>query len=210
MKNFKKIIFFILLFSRISVNAQPISADRMNVLYLGVDNPISVYEEGGKSVKVKVSGCNATTTGSGNSYIIHVEQVGEVTVKLQRGKAPPKTFVLRVKPIPNAVACFTPGGESSLTLKPSELKLLRGVIPDLRNFDFTVQLTMESFEVVKMAVNGTKTIVQNEKRAGFYENTRNLLDSAVAGDVFIFRNIKSKYPFESTPRQLNDIVVFVN
>ena len=48
-----------------------VSADKMNVFYMGVENPLTVAAAGVSSNDVRVSFGDAITgTGSGNSYVV--------------------------------------------------------------------------------------------------------------------------------------------
>ena len=78
-----------------------VSADKMNVFYIGVDNPISVAVAGASSNAVKVSATGgANVSGRNGNYIVKATKPGEIKINVN---APgiQKSFDFRVKRIPD-------------------------------------------------------------------------------------------------------------
>src|SRR5690606_22710382 len=57
-----------------------VSPDAMNVLYIGVDNPISVSAPGIPKESLSVSGEGVTVSGSAGKYVAHVTQPGTASI----------------------------------------------------------------------------------------------------------------------------------
>lgn len=84
-----------------------ISADKMKVLYIGIDNPISIAVPGITSDKIKVTVTNGNITGGNGKYIVKVneatESIIEVTAEIRPGelkKVGSETFSIRHIPAP--------------------------------------------------------------------------------------------------------------
>ncbi|MBR1769307.1 MAG: gliding motility protein GldM [Bacteroidales bacterium] len=136
--------------------AQPsvtISATKMNVFYIGVDNPVSVGAPGvnSKDLIVSIAGSNGATIrpdGTG-SYIVRVQTQGKCTITAS-AKIGNQTRVLgsmeyRIKPIPKPVAKI--GNYSGGKIAKESLLTLKGFRVDMEGFDFPVQYTVSSYQM---------------------------------------------------------------
>ena len=138
-------------------NSAVISADKMNVVYRGVANPMTISVPGVKNVNASAPGLRATS-GAGQ-YVIDVTtlQAREVTISVTAelpGGAPfsdRKTF--RVKDIPRPVG--TVRGETGtvrMQRQNLEISTVGAALPD---FEFDVDLRVTGF---KFRVPGQPTI----------------------------------------------------
>ncbi len=84
-----------------------VSLDKMNVFYIGVDNPISVSAAGVSSndVKVTASGVNVANKGGGHFIVTRNHARRRATITVSGGGAS-QTFKYRVKRIPDPVPMF--------------------------------------------------------------------------------------------------------
>ena len=105
------VIFLAILFSHQlfaqTNNMAVISADKMKVLYIGIDNPISIAVPGITSDKIQVTITNGNITGGNGKYIVRVnkatESIIEVTAEIRPGefkKVGSDTFSTRHIPSP--------------------------------------------------------------------------------------------------------------
>jgi gliding motility-associated protein GldM len=185
-----------------------LSADKMNVFYIGVDNPISIAAAGVNSNKLQVSGSGGgiSLTGSGKSRVVRVSAPGEATVTVSAGnEMAPAKFPFRVKRIPDPIACFRPGGESSGLVGSGEMKVQQGVIGDLRNFDFDVKCEIQGFEITYHKKREDPVTSQN---VGTRMDSKSqlMLSRAMPGDTYYFDNIKARCPGDAAGRKLNSMV----
>jgi len=169
-------------------NTATISAEKMNVVYAGLDNPISVSFAGVPNDKVTVSSSigGLTKTGDGK-YNIKPTSGRELVITasgtLPDGKVVSDKRVFRVKPIPQPQGIVR--GEPSPKGPVSNLGAVTvGVrMPD---FDFDVNLIVTEFTVVfpkgSVRIEGTK----------LNDEAKRLAESLKPGDVVKFINIKSK------------------
>src|SRR5690606_16795271 len=88
-----------------------VSPDKMNVLYIGVNNPVSVSAPGTPTDKINVSMSGGSISGSGGKYNVRVTSPGTARISVSAEVAPGKTQTLsttefRVKRIPDPIAKF--------------------------------------------------------------------------------------------------------
>ncbi len=145
-------------------NSAVISAEKMNVLYKGVDNPLSISVPGIPDNKVRVSAPGIRKVKSGQ-YLINVtghkgrtvDIVVSWTLPNGQKKSDKKTF--RVKNIPNPVGTISgQDGYVKLPRRNVEIGTVAATLPD---FDFDVKLITTGFDFKApgqptIHVNGTK------------------------------------------------------
>ena len=112
-KTFYLLAFAAILFScNLIKESEPVlsvSADKMNVLYIGVDNPITiaVSDVTNENIKVKIS--KGEIRGSNGKYIVRVKEKGSVTIEVSDRDKRTGTADFRVKSFPDPYA--TIGGK---------------------------------------------------------------------------------------------------
>ena len=183
-----------------------VSADKMNVMYVGVDNPISVVAAGISSNALRVSasggGIQLSPSGTGK-YIARVSKPGKATITVSGGGLQPTSFEFRVKPIPDPVAQL--GGETSGDVGNGTFKAQQGVIAVLENFDFDARCQIAGFELVYAPKRKDPVPVTNGG-ATFNSQARNLVNQAKPGDTYYFNNVRAKCPGDVASRKINPMV----
>jgi gliding motility-associated protein GldM len=120
-----------------------VSADKMNVFYIGVDNPVTVSPGvGWDKASASLSG-NGSMSGSGDNRTVRVSG-GDVTINVTaENKTTP--FKFRVKTIPDPYAMIGPskGGKMASNV----FKAQDFIRAQLDNFDFDVKFTVVSATV---------------------------------------------------------------
>ncbi len=129
-----------------SANAS-IALDKMNVLYIGVDNPVTIAASGGGDDKV-----NATISGGGSlrkigpgKYIASVGTVNDntlISVSVDGKLAGQSQF--RVRTIPDAQA-YVGGKPSGSNVSRGEFVAQGGVGAGIKNFPFELSYDVVSF-----------------------------------------------------------------
>ncbi|MFY9310686.1 MAG: gliding motility protein GldM [Bacteroidia bacterium] len=181
--------------------ALTVAADKMNVVYLGLDNPISVSVPGIPNERLSVSATNATLKNAGDGkYIVNVKGGKtvdvSVTATMESGERRNMgTMSFRVKRIPDPKPKFAGVvGRTSITL--SELQTTRGIFADYENFEFSVVCKVTSFEMVypsqgmQLSINGTGNVITPEMLAVFKKLKKN--------ERIRFENIKAVGPDGNT------------
>lgn len=127
-----------------------VSPDAMNVLYIGVDNPVSISAPGVpvEGLKLSGSGVSLTSKGSGK-FIARVSNPGEVALNVSAtidGKTQnlgASTF--RVKRIPKPTARV--GGKTGGRISAAQLRGQSVVSAALDNFDFDAKFRITKFNM---------------------------------------------------------------
>lgn len=138
----------------VAAPAVAVAAEKMNVIYIGVDNPVSVSAAGVSptDLLVNVSGCGATKTGgAGGKFIFRATTPGtmqvSVSAKTKDGTKPQgKPTPFRVKKIPDPTPKL--GGrlvQGICDYKKIELAAIAGVGAEVPGFDFDVKFPVMSF-----------------------------------------------------------------
>ena len=144
-------------------NAAVISADKMNVVYRGVQNPMTISIPGVGSVSANAPGLSPA--GGAGKYNMNVTTLKQREVKINvRGKLPggetvsdSKTF--RIKDIPRPVGTVR-GEEGSIKMQRNGLEIST-IGADLPDFDFQLKLNVTGF---KFRVPGQPTVRVNGSR----------------------------------------------
>ena len=181
-----------------------LSADKMNVFYIGVDNPVSVAVAGSPSNSIRVTGSGVNISGSGTKYIATGTKVGECTVTVA-AQGISQSFPFRVKKIPDPAPVLGAGPNRKGGSMPSgEFKANRGLAAILEGFDFDARCSIQSYELVWVAKRQDAVAEKNE--GGTYgAGAARLADKAKPGDVYYFNDIKGRCPGDGAGRNLGAI-----
>jgi gliding motility-associated protein GldM len=132
-------------------NSAVISADKMNVVYRGVKNPMTISIPGVGSVSASAPGLSPSS-GAGN-YVMDVTtiQAREVTInvtgKLPGGESVSDSKMFRIKDIPRPVGTIR-GEDGSAKMQRNSLEIsdIGATLPDF-DFDLALRVTGFSFKV---------------------------------------------------------------
>ncbi len=145
-------------------NSATIAADKMNVVYMGLDNPISASFSGVPSDKVNVtaSGGSLRKTGDGK-YILRPAAGREVVITatgtLPDGKAVSDKKVFRIKPVPKPFGTIR--GEMGNVKGPVSNLQQVTIGAKFDDFDFDVNLQVTQFTIIfpgigSQVIDGTR------------------------------------------------------
>ncbi|HMQ47533.1 MAG TPA: GldM family protein [Saprospiraceae bacterium] len=187
----------------VGVRSVTVSADKMNVFYIGVDNPVSVAVAGASSneLQVRASGCNIS--GSRGKYTVTATTPGDATITVSGGGLPATPFKFRVKRIPDPVARLSKsqGG----TMGNGEFKAQGGVGAFLDNFDFEATCTVQGFKLVYVAARQDPVEVVNSG-ARYNDAASRMVQKAKPGDIYYFDDVKARCPGDNVGRPINSMV----
>jgi gliding motility-associated protein GldM len=176
-----------------------VSADKMNVLYIGVENPISVSAAGVPSGKLSVVAEGITLTPKGNGKFVAVPKTpGKASVRVSGGGLQPTAFEYRVKRIPDPVMML--GKSKGGPMTAGEFKAYNEITPVLEGFDFDARCTCEEFELVRVRKGDAATALNKTGKYG--TETRRIVDGVQRGDICYFENIKVRCPGETHLRKM--------
>lgn len=184
-----------------------VSADKMNVMYIGVDNPISVSAAGVSSNDLRVNGSGAgikLTKTSNGKYNARVSSMGAAKVTVSGGGLTPTSFDFRAKRIPDPIARLA--GEESGTLGNGVIRAQSGIFAELDNFDFDAKCTIAGFTLVYQPPREDLAEVVNVGQA-FTSASKGLISRAKPGDTYYFNNVRAKCPGDgNSTRKINPMV----
>ncbi len=183
-----------------------VSPDKMNVFYVGVDNPISVSAAGVSSndLKVTVSGAGSSITpAGGNKFIVKVSNFNEECRVNVSGGGISDTKVFRVKRIPDPIARL--GNLRETRIGNGEFKAQGGVIAWLDDFDFDARCQIQGFSFTYQAARQDPVTVVNAG-ASYTTEAQRLANLAKPGDTYYFDNVKALCPGDPAGRPINSMV----
>ena len=170
-------------------NSATISADKMNVVYRGVTNPMTISFAGVSDKDVTASAPGMTKASGTGKYEIRpgsgTELAINVNAKLPDGKTVSDKKVFRIKSIPAPTGCIggdygsVKGAKSRLEVSQISAKML--------DFDFEVKLRVTSFS---LKVTGQATVIVNGDRVN--AQCKAALAKAGRGDLIVISDIKTK------------------
>lgn len=189
--------------------------DKMNVMYIGVDNPITLSASGYNIEDVSLSwdagsGVTMKTTGKGQ-YDVTVSKQGTVGYKIMAkkrdgGVAQVGGGQIRMKRIPDPVAEVA--NKSAGLVKTGDAKVQTGVVADLKNFLYNARFVVTSFQFTWVPLNGQALTAQNEG-ALFNGTVQQYMQRSRPGDRWIIQAIKARGPAGDT-REINPVVITLN
>lgn len=171
-------------------NSATIAADKMNVVYLGLDNPISASFAGVPNDKVTVTASSGSLKKiADGKYMLKPAQGTTVTITatgtLPDGKTVSDKQVFRIKQMPAPAGLIR--GEKSAK-GPVDNLMISSVGVAMEDFDFDVNLITTGFTITfpnnmgSVRCEGTKLNEEAKRKASRLR----------PGDIVIIRNIKAK------------------
>lgn len=192
-----------------------VSASKMNVFYIGVENPVEVSAAGISSndLSVSMSGAGGgTISKNGNgTYSVRVSsptkngEFAYVNVNAKGSTSAKKEF--RVKRIPSPTAML---GDKLGGIVPSGVfKAQGGLIPRLEGFDFDAKCNIVGYRIARVPKREDPKIADNVG-GGYGAEAQGLVNAAKAGDKYFYDNVKCKCPGDITTREINTLAFTIN
>jgi gliding motility-associated protein GldM len=173
-----------------------VSPDKMNVLFIGLDNPVSVSVPGVPNNKVHASITAGTLTpdpkAGGGHYIANVTSKSptvtvNVTAEIDGKQTPMGKFDFRVKSVPNPTATIADKEGGNIN---KNLLLASALIPKMRDFYFELYWKINEF---KMSIAGKGMEYQEFSGHGntLDDNMKAAISRARPGAKVIFEFMKA-------------------
>jgi gliding motility-associated protein GldM len=170
-------------------NSATISADKMNVVYRGVVNPISVSFAGVADNKVVASAPGLSSAGKPGKYNMSPSTGTETTIvvtgTLPNGSKVTDKKTFRIKGIPGPTGTIR--GEMGVVKGPKSNLEIATIGAKLVDFDFEVGLDVVGFN---LKVTGQPTVVVSGNRLN--AQCKSVLSKAGRGDQVTISEIKTK------------------
>ena len=164
--------------------------DKMNVFYIGVDNPVTINSgTGAEKTRVSMSGGSISPKGAGK-YNVRVSSPGNASITVS-GDGKPSTFPFRVKRIPDPVLAVGPskgGRVQSVVFKNQQFARA-----DLENFDFEAKFSIVSATVYFSGANFA-SVQSASISGGSLAGLSTQLQKCIPGTSVTFDNVKVQGP----------------
>jgi len=192
---------------QIAQTALVVSPTKMNVFYIGVENPVDISVPGIPSNKLSASMTAGSIVPNGKGgYTVKVTKPGTTTVnvsaKMDGGTKSMGSKEFRVKRVPDPVAKVAgqKGGGIAATL----LKAAKRVDPVMENFDFDLKFQITGFVVSTKTKDGF-TIDKPSTSERITSEQKSLLEGVKKGQKVYFEEIKAKGP-DGSIRELGTLM----
>ena len=185
----------------VAAPAVAVEAEKMNVFYIGVENPIAVSAAGVSPTDLLVNatgGGVSKTGGAGGKFVLKFTSPGECSISVSaktkdgtKPQGPPKKF--RVKKIPDPVAKI--GGKLAngpMTFTKLELAAFGGIVADIPGFEFDARFKVISFKVAA-SVKGKYTEISCAG-ANLSGEAKGVIASLSSGSKLFLDEIKASGP----------------
>lgn len=183
-----------------------VAAEKMNVFYIGVDNPVSVAAAGVSSNDLRVSasggGLSLKSAGTGK-YVATATTPGDAKITVSGGGLTPTSFDFRVKRIPDPVPQL--GRSRGGSIGNGEFKAQEGVLAILDNFDFDARCDIQGYTLVYIAKR-EDAVESVNPGARYNDKSQRLAERAKPGDSYFFNNIKARCPGDKAGRDIGTMV----
>lgn len=187
-----------------------VNPTKMNVFYLGVDNPVKITASGIPPEKIFASSTNGSITRQKDgSWIVKPRTVGnnmiEVIAEIDGKKSSLGYEEFRVKNVPDPVAKVnnSKGG----VIDKNVLLAQFGVVADMENFDFDLEFKVTEFTVAAIVRGFTKEFTSKNNK--FTDEQKELIRGLNKGNSMYIQDVKAVGP-DGVVRRLNTINFRIN
>lgn len=187
-----------------------VSPDKMNVLYIGIPNPVSVSAPGVPASSLKLGISSGSLSGSNGHYTAEVKSVGTATITVS-GQISGKTMTLgstlfRVKRIPDPKFEFA--GKSGGSTSAANIRAQDYVFAKLDNFEFDAKFNVTHFTLMVIKPRQDAIIIPGAGNT-LSGQMHTVMNTVIPGTTIVFKDITAIGP-DGTPRYLDAIVINAN
>ncbi len=168
-----------------------ISPTKMNVLYIGVQNPIQVTASGTTiSATISGGGGRLTSNGGAGKYNAKVTTTGKATISVIADGKQMGSMQFRCLPVPDPYA--TVGGMKGGSINKTTLLSQRIVKAQLDNFVFNLTFPITGFTVSATIQGFTEEV--STTGAQITAQQQNIIRQLKPGQKVYFENVKARAP----------------
>jgi gliding motility-associated protein GldM len=189
--------------------AAAISPTKMNVFYIGVENPVDISAAGVSpdNLMPSISGAGGSLSGSKGKYVVKVSSVGECTINVSDkvSKKSMGSMKFRAKSLPTPIAMMN-GQKGDCTMKKSLLAASSMVVAQMENFDFDLKVPVTSFDMETVVSGDIMTFKGNGP--SITPQMKQAMDKVKNNGRIYITNVKARMP-DGTNRTLPGINIRV-
>ena len=182
-------------FAQNSNTPQIAASQTQNVLYLGIENPLSISVSDFPDETLSVTISQGTLSKvSEKEYLARPTNLGEATVsvfaEIDGEKQNIGSMVFSVKSLPTPVAKV--GDRTGGSIVKDDFLSQRGVVANLENFPINLRYTVTQFDMVILTPQGDRIVRSNSPI--FTDEQKALINSSDVGQRVFITNIKGRGP----------------
>lgn len=198
-----------------------VSATMMNVLYAGINNPISISVPGVPASGVSASMTNGTLTRQGDHWIARPSKIGaeaviSVTATIDGRSQVVNSTSFKVRKLPDPVAFVAFQGANGTQerykggrpISKATLLAAKGVDAAIDDDMLDIDFKVLSFEIVFIDSNGDAS-VRTSAGSAFSQQQKDRIRQTVRGRRFYITNVRATGP-DGIERVLQPVEVIVN
>ncbi len=170
-----------------------ISLDKMNLFYIGVDNPVSVLVRGVPEEQIRIQAKGAVLKKKDDmNYNVRVTTPGETTITVSNADSVLQEFKYWVKRIPYPVILL--GGKyRSGSIGNGTFKVQQGLWSMLEGCEYDATCEIVRFEVTRVGKKAEPVSLTN-RGPRFSTEVQRLISQAEPGDAYFFDDIGVNCP----------------
>ena len=172
-----------------------VETEKLNVLYVGVDNPVRIAASGMKQDDLEVSIDNGKIKKEGQKYIVNPEHSGSASLTIESKGKVIGSKLFRVKNVPNPGAYLI--AEDNLIesgqVSKNAVSGVRGISVTIPNFMFDVNFTVTSFSL-NVKGDREELLIQNSSGGRFTDPQIELIQRLLPGQVLVIDQIRATGP----------------
>lgn len=191
-------------FQSLAQNTVSIANDKMNIIYTGVNNFLTLAVEGvkDKHLRIECENLKIEKRGTGK-YMVKTSKVEIAEIIVFKKNKVLDTIMYRVKRFPEPVALV--GNKKEGIIRPKEFKVQKGVSSSILNFDYDINCVIISYDIIYVP-KGKDPIKISNSGAKFTENALKNIQKAAEGDYYYFENVMARCPGDNKMRKINSMI----
>lgn len=182
-----------------------VQLDKMNVLFIGVDNPVTVSGSGSADqLKVGISGGGGVLNGGNGHYTARVNQETDncvISVTTPDGKVTPMKFRVRSIPDPTPMVGTSKSGDISAGAFRSQA----GVRAIVENFFYETQFNVVSFRMTGDAEGFSEGVEEAINTGASWREAQKIVNKCRPGSYVTIEDIRAVGP-DGRTRKLNPLI----
>ncbi len=193
---------------QVAVPSVSVSPTKMNVFYIGVDNPVEITAAGTPADKVTASMTSGSIRKqSGSKYIVRVKKPGKTKVVVGTGGRSLGSKEFRVRSLPNPVTTIGAPGSAYFkggNIPQATLLALTGINATMENFEFDLRFSVTTF-IVTCNIGGFDQSAKSNGRK-FTTQQKSIIRKARKNSRVIIEGVRAIGP-DKTSRKITDVVL---
>ena len=167
-----------------------VALDKMNVLFIGIDNPVTIAASGGaEQINATISQGSLSKVGPGK-YIARVNSDGECTINVSVSGKSAGSFPFRVRSIPDPVA-MVGVARSGDNVSASAFRSQAGVRAVLENFFYDAQFKVTSFRITGDGEGFEDLMEATNSGAAWSGPAQNIVNKVRPGSFITIEDIRA-------------------